>query len=90
MEDFSPGSTSYNGTVNSQSRGGCLEKCFEDFPECFVVGVKAVDSGYQCNIYYLRKSPINFKWTSDPSITLYKLERDEVDVKCPFAVDVLK
>ncbi|XGW26644.1 hypothetical protein V3C99_007335, partial [Haemonchus contortus] len=90
-ENFSPGSMNYNATVNSQSRGGCLEKCFEDFPECFVVGVEAMDSDYYCYIYNFQRSPdSSLTWTPDPSVILYKLERHEVDVECPLAVDVLK
>ncbi|XGW26642.1 hypothetical protein V3C99_007334 [Haemonchus contortus] len=80
----------YVGVFNSPSCNGCLEMCFGKFPDCAMVGVQAGDSNCQCYIYNHRSSPVVGSWSSSiPSIVLYKLEREEVDVKCPLAVDVL-
>ncbi|XGW26645.1 hypothetical protein V3C99_007336 [Haemonchus contortus] len=75
--------------IHTQSHIGCLEKCLNEFPQCVMVGVKAEDFEYHCYIYTLRSSPIHIPWYPDPSIVHYKLEREEVDVQCPLAVDVL-
>uniref|UniRef100_A0A7I4YNK7 Interleukin-17 receptor B n=1 Tax=Haemonchus contortus TaxID=6289 RepID=A0A7I4YNK7_HAECO len=78
----------YVGVFNSPSCNGCLE--MGKFPDCAMVGVQAGNPNCQCYIYNHRSSPVVGSWSSSiPSIVLYKLEREEVDVKCPLAVDVL-
>nr|CDJ88442.1 unnamed protein product [Haemonchus contortus] len=75
--------------------------CLEEYPECVIVGVEAEDSNdvpstqvnisnlkYECTVFYSESSPNDYTWANDPSMILYKLERDEVDAKCPLAVDV--
>ncbi|VDO32495.1 unnamed protein product [Haemonchus placei] len=78
--------------VYAQSHGGCLKKCFDEYPGCVVVGVMDVqyeDYKCACNTYTLTNSSTDHASPTAISLTTYKLDRNEVDAKCPLAVDVL-
>ncbi|VDO47549.1 unnamed protein product [Haemonchus placei] len=75
-------------TVYSQTYGGCLKKCVEEFPECAIVGIQAEGSDYLCYIYALN-SALNYNPSPGGySMEIYVLERNKVDVECPLAAHV--
>ncbi|XGW29471.1 hypothetical protein V3C99_008916 [Haemonchus contortus] len=80
-------------SVYAQRHGGCLKTCFNEYPGCVMVGVLDVQvEGYKCacNICTLTNASLTDNALPlATSLTIYKLDRDKVDAKCPLAVDVL-